>query len=403
MLKCARVKKMKLPGKELKEGLEEVIERIRKRFHSTTGVRGGENYLRGLLGTAERKNGWQMSEALGAQTPYAVQQFLYRGRFSADGIRDELRGYVSEKLGEPEGVLVVDDTGFIKQGKKSCGVKRQYTGTAGKITNCQIGVFLTYASKKGHTPIDRRLYLPEEWCGDQERRREAGIPDEVQFQTKPQMALEMIQEATRAGVPYRWVTGDCAYGDYRSIRRWLEDEGKCYVLCISSKEYIWQGFQQVRVSEILKSLPKEGWVEASCGDGSKGARVYDWLWLSVDQPTSGGLIRSLLVRRSKNVSEDLQAYSCCAPSGTPVEKLIETAGVRWTVECCFAESKSEVGLDQYEVRTFDGWYKHITMACLALALLTVLSAFSMDTRTFQEHDPASHTLEAFKRGRGLRV
>ena len=394
---------MELPGKELEQGFDELMGQIGHVFANESGFRMGRNYLRGLMSPIERKNGWQMAECLGSETPYALQQFLYRGRFSADALRDELRLYAGEKLGEPDGILVVDDTGFLKQGKKSCGVKRQYTGTAGKITNCQVGTFLTYASRKGHTPIDRRLYLPEEWCEDAARRRAAGVPDKVTFQTKPQMALEMIQEATAAGTPYTWVTGDCAYGDYRAIRLWLEEQGKCYVLCVSGKEYIWQNGSQICVSEILKTFPSEGWFEASCGDGSKGDRVYDWMCFDLNQFTPEGFKRTLLIRRSKTDLNDLQAYLCYAPKNTPVEKLIQTAGVRWTVECCFAESKSEVGLDQYEVRSFDGWYKHITLSCLALALLTVLSAFSMDTKTMQEHNPGSNSLEAFKKGRGLLV
>lgn len=393
---------MDIPGRELEEGFDELMARLRGAFSNKAGFQMAQNYLRGLLSPIERKNGWQMAECLGASTPYALQQFLYRGRFTADDLRDELRSYVSEKIGQPDGVFVMDDTGFLKQGKKSCGVKRQYTGTAGKITNCQVGVFLTYASSIGHTPIDRRLYLPEEWCEDKERRRSAGVPDEVTFQTKPQMALEMIREAHDAGIPWTWMAGDCAYGDYRAIRQWLEEHEKSYVLCVSGKEYLWQGAEQVRVSEILKSLPGEGWLEGSCGDGSKGTRVYDWMWFDLNQPVPKGFTRSMLVRRSKTDPEDLQAYLCYAPVKTPVEKLMRIAGVRWTVECCFAETKSEVGMDQYEVRSFDGWYKHITLACLALALLTVLSAYSMDTKTLQAHSPASHSLEAFKRGRCLR-
>ena len=394
---------MELPGRELEQGFDELVGRIGHVFANESGFRMARNYLRGLLSPIERKNGWQLAECLGDETPYALQQFLYRGKFSADKLRDELRLYAGEKLGEPDGVLVIDDTGFLKQGKKSCGVKRQYSGTAGKITNCQIGVFLTYASGKGHTPIDRRLYLPEEWCEDLSRRRGAGVPEDVIFQTKPQMALEMIQEATAAGTPYLWVTGDCAYGDYRTIRLWLEEQRKCYALCVSGKEYIWQNDRQIRVSEILNSLPAEGWLEASCGDGSKGSRVYDWMCFALKQSAPEGFTRTMLIRRSKTDLEDLQAYLCCAPTNTPVEKLVRIAGVRWTVECCFAESKAEVGLDHYEVRSYGGWYKHITLACLALALLTVLSAFSMDTKTMQEHNPASNSLEGFKKGRGLRV
>lgn len=394
---------MELPGRELEHGFNELMGRIGGVFANEAGYRMGQKYLRGLMSPIERKNGWQMAEALGQETPYAVQQFLFRGRFSPDALRDELRTYVGDKIGDPEGVMVVDDTGFIKKGEKSCGVKRQYSGTAGKIENCQIGVFLTYASDKGHAPIDRRLYIPSDWCDDRERCRAAGVPDDVGFQTKPQMALDMIKEATGTGMPYTWVTGDCAYGDYRSIRLWLEEQGKCYVFCVSGKECLWRGGVQIRVSEILRALPEDGWFEASCGDGAKGARVYDWMWFDLGQSASQGFMRSMLIRRSKSDPEDLQAYLCCAPVNTPADKLVHIAGLRWTVECCFAETKSEVGMDHYEVRSYDGWYKHITLACLALSLLTVLSIHSMDTKTFQEHDPVSNSLEAFKRGRGLRV
>lgn len=358
--------------------------------------------MQGLLSPIERKNGWQMAEAVGDTTPYVMQQFLYRGQFSADELRDELRGYVSEKLGDEDGVLVVDETGFLKQGKMSCGVKRQYSGTAGRIENCQIGVFLTYASGKGHAPIDRRLYIPEDWFSDPERCRKAGIPENVIFQTKPKMALEMIQEATAAGVPYRWVTGDCVYGDYRTIRMWLEDIRKCYVLCVSGKEYIQDGWRRISVSSILKGLDEDGWFEASCGDGSKGARIYDWQVSGITTPSIDGWKRHLLVRRSKTDGA-MRAYICFAPENTPVEKLVQIAGTRWTVERCFAESKSEVGLDQYEVRSYSGWYKHITFACLALALLTCISSYSLDTKSIQQHNPSSSSLEGFKRGRGLRV
>ena len=245
-------------------------------FHGELGFRNAQKYIKGLLGPIERKNGWQMSEYLGETSPYKLQQFIYRGSYSANELRDILRKYVVERLGEEEGVMVIDDTGFLKKGKKSCGVKRQYSGTAGKIENCQIGVFLTYASSKGHNPIDRRLYIPEDWMEDKERLAEAGVPDSVKFQTKPQMGLEMIQEATKAGVPYKWMTGDSAYGDYRDIRQWLEQNKKCYVMCVSGKEYIWVANKQVSVANVLKSLPEDAWFEASCGDGSKGSRIYDW-------------------------------------------------------------------------------------------------------------------------------
>ena len=391
-----------MPTREIDAAYLEMMERIGKIFPSEPGLRTARKYMQGLLSPIARKNGWQMAEAVGDTTPYVLQQFLYRGQFSADELRGELRGYVSEKLGDEDGVLVVDETGFLKQGKMSCGVKRQYSGTAGRIENCQIGVFLTYASDKGHAPIDRRLYIPEDWFADPERYGKSGVPENVIFQTKPKMALEMIQEATAAGVPYRWVTGDCVYGDYRTIRMWLEDIRKCYVLCVSGKEYIQDGWRRISVSSILKGLDEDGWFEASCGDGSKGARIYDWQVSGITTPSIDGWKRHLLVRRSKTDGA-MRAYICFAPENTPVEKLIQIAGTRWTVERCFAESKSEVGLDQYEVRSYSGWYKHITFACLALALLTCISSNSLDTKSIQQHNPSSSSLEGFKRGRGLRV
>ena len=394
---------MEIKQREVESEFNALAQRLSGIFVSEAGYQNMQKYLKGLLGTAERKNGWQMAEYLGESTPYAVQQFIYRGRFSSDGLRDELKSYVNENLGEEDGVLVVDETGFLKQGKHSCGVKRQYSGTAGRIENCQIGVFLTYASQKGHSPIDRRLYMPKEWIDDPERRKKAGVPENVIFQTKPQMALEMIKEATASGMLYKWVTGDCVYGDYGDIRCWLEENKKCYVLSVSGKAYVWRGKKQESVGSILKNLPEEGWFEASCGDGSKGARIYDWLVLEINPGTVPEFKRSLLIRRSKSAPNELRAYICFAPVDTPAQKLVVTAGTRWTVETCFKESKSEVGLDQYEVRSYEGWYKHITLACIALAFITVLSGKSFDTKSLQQHNPEQSSLEAFKKGRNLHV
>jgi SRSO17 transposase len=332
-----------------------------------------------------------------------LQQFIYRGRFSADDLRDELRSYVGEELGEEDGTIVMDDTGFLKKGKKSCGVKRQYSGTAGRIENCQIGVFLSYASKKGNALIDRRLYLPKEWIEDKERRDAAGVPKNMEFRTKPEMAFEMLKEATECGIPYTWVTGDCAYGDYRAIRTWLEENRKCYAMSVSGKEYVWKDSAQVCVGDLLKSLPDEGWFTESCGSGSKGERLYDWMIVEINPPSQEGHTRFMLVRRSKTEDGKLRAYICFAPIDTPIAKFIEIIGVRWTIETCFQEAKTEVGLDQYEVRSFDGWYKHITFSCLALALLSVFSVNSLGKKPMQECNPASSSLEAFKKGRKLRV
>ncbi|MCL2775996.1 MAG: IS701 family transposase [Oscillospiraceae bacterium] len=394
---------MEITNREVEEAYNKMMSRISGVFAGEQGFVNAQKYMKGLLSEAKRKNGWQIAENQGESTPYTLQQFIYRGVYSADELRDELRGYVSEELGEADGVLVTDDTGFIKQGEKSCGVQRQYTGTAGKTENCQLGVFLTYSSSKGHTPLDRRLYLPQKWTDDKVRRDEAGVPKEATFQTKPQMAYEMIREATAAGVPYMWVTGDCAYGDYDAMREWLENNGKCYVLCVSMKEYVKYDGTKVCVGGIVKGLSDDGWFEARCGDGSKGARIYDWQTLDLLNEVQHGKKHTMLFRRSKSDPTEIRAYICFAPVGTPAQKLVEIAGTRWTVETCFKESKGLVGLDQYEVRSYDSWYKHITFSLLALALITVLSAKSLDTKTLQQHNPASKTLDEFKRGRNLRV
>jgi SRSO17 transposase len=387
---------------KLETAFDELITQISDVFPSKQGCISAKKYLTGLLSQVEHKNNWQLAEALGETTPYKLQQFLYRGRFSADKLKDHLQTYVNEKLGDPDGVLVVDETGFLKQGKRSCGVKRQYSGTAGRIENCQIGVFLTYTNKKGHTPIDRRLYIPKDWFDDPQRCEKAGVPKTVEFQTKPEMALEMIQNATSAGVSYTWVTGDCVYGDYRTMRLWLEEQRKCYVFCVSGKECLQDGWQQVSVSSVLKNLDEQKWFLASCGDGSKGARVYDWQALELEFPVVEGWRRCLLVRKSRSDGE-LRAYVCFAPKEVAVLKFVEVAGVGWAVECCFGESKSLVGLDQYEVQSYLGWYKHITFACLAHALLTVLSSCSLDVKTIQQHSPSSCSLVEFKKKRGLHV
>jgi len=390
---------MEIKVREVESEYNKLMNRIGEVFYSDFGFENAKKYMKGLLSSASRKNGWQLSEIVGESTPYKLQQFIYRGRYSADKVRDITREYVNEKLGEPDGVLVVDDTGFIKQGDKSCGVQRQYTGTAGKICNCQLGVFLSYAGTKGHTPIDRRLYMPQVWTDDKARRTEAGVPEDLEFATKPELALEMIQEATSAGMAYKWVTGDCAYGDYDKLRKWLEENEKCYVLNISRKEYI----DNESVGVMLSKLPSDGWFEASCGDGSKGARVYDWYILETSGVTPIGFKHVMLVRRSKSDPEEMKAFLAFAPKDTPAQKLIEVAGTRWTVEMCFKESKGEVGLDQYEVRSYDSWYKHITFAMAALALITVLASQSMNTKTLQQHNPVSSSLDEFKKGRNLRV
>jgi SRSO17 transposase len=354
--------------------LDQVMERIGPRFMRLEARQRARQYLQGLLSPAERKNGWQLAEMVGDSTPYGLQQFLYRGAWEANALRDDLRQYVAAALGDEEAVLIIDETGFVKKGDCSAGVQRQYSGTAGRIENSQIGVFLAYAAAQGTALIDRALYLPQSWTDDRPRCRQAHIPDEVAFATKPKMALQMLQEAVAHDVPFGWVTGDSVYGDYRRIRLWLETLPKRYVLAVSAKEYVWMGWQQMRVGDMLAQLPDAGWVRLSAGDGAKGPRLYDWQLIPVNAPQIEGWQRWLLVRRSLEDATDLATFACCAPADTPLQKLVQVAGSRWHIETAFEEAKGEVGLDHYEVRSFTGWYRHITLACLAHALLVVVRA-----------------------------
>ena len=340
--------------------LDRVLARIAARFARTEARQRAKAYLQGLLSPAERKNSWQLAEMLGEATPYGLQQFLYRSVWEADALRDDLRQYVVEQLGDEQAILIVDETGFIKKGDQSAGVQRQYSGTAGKRENCQIGVFVAYATTHSTALIDRALYVPQSWSDDRERCRRAGIPDSVAFATKPQMALRMLQEAVAHDVPFGWVTGDSVYGDYRKIRLWLESLPKPYVLAVSAKECVWMGFQQLRVGKVLAQLPEDGWVRLSAGDGAKGPRLYDWQLVPVNAPLVEGWQRWLLVRRSLEDPTELAAFACCAPAATPLEQLVQVAGSRWRIESAFEEAKGEVGLDHYEVRSFQGWYRHIT-------------------------------------------
>ena len=256
----------------------EVERRIGPQFARREVRRRAGAYIRGLLSPIERKNGWQLAEVNGETTPYGVQHLLGRAMWDADALRNDLCPYVVEHLGDPQAVLVVDETGFLKKGQQSAGVARQYSGTAGRIENSQIGVFVTYASPQGHLLLDRELYLPKEWTSDKARCEAAGIPAERTFATKPQLAQQMLQRAFDAGVPAAWVTGDSVYGDNRSLRLWLEANHHAYVMAVSGKEYVWHAGRQRQVKTLLAALGTEGWCRLSAGDGSKGPRWYDWCW-----------------------------------------------------------------------------------------------------------------------------
>ena len=331
-------------------------------------------YLQGLLSPAERKNSWQLAEVSGETTPYGFQHLLGRALWDPEAVRDELRTYVKHHLGDPTAVLVLDETGFLKKGQHSAGVARQYSGTAGRIENCQIGVFVGYAGQLGHTLLDCELYIPEEWTSNRERCQRAGIPQDRSFATKPQLAKRMVARAFAAGVPAKWVTGDSVYGNDRRLRLWLEDRPQAYVLAVSRKEYVWLAWQQRQVKTLLATLPEDGWTRLSAGHGAKGPRWYDWRWLPLAEPLEPAWRRWLLVRRSVNDTTELRAYVVFAPQDTTLEEAVCVAGTRWVIEQLFEAAKGEVGLDHYEVRSWTGWYRHITLAMWALALLTVLRA-----------------------------
>ena len=352
----------------------QVERRIAPIFARSDAHKRAMTYLAGLLSPAERKNSWQLAEISGDPNPYGFQHLLGRADWNPDALRDRLRTYVTDYLADPDAVGVIDETGFLKKGRHSAGVARQYSGTAGRIENCQIGVVLAYASLHGHTLIDRELYLPKEWIDDRERCRRSGIPDERAFATKPELARQMLERAFEAGVLLAWVTGDSVYGDDRALRGWLEKRKQAYVLAVSGKESVWLRDQQQQIKTILAELSSEGWERLSAGAGSKGPRLYDWRRLELSAPAQQGWTRFLLVRRSISDPSELTGYIVFARAHTTLSELVRVAGTRWTVEESIQTAKGEVGLDHYEVRSWTGWYRHMSLAMWAQAFLSVIRA-----------------------------
>jgi SRSO17 transposase len=359
-------------------GLKEITERIGPCFIRSETRAMSALYLETLLKSVPRKNCWQMAEAACENNPYGMQRLLCHAQWNADTVRDDLRDYVMEHLGEPEAIGVIDETGFIKQGDKSVGVQRQYCGTAGKIENCQIGVFLAYSSSKGSAFLDRELYLPESWTDNPSRRQEAGVPEKTRFATKPELAKRMLARARDAGVGFRWVTGDSIYGNDRGLRKWLEKRRQPYVLEVRSNQYLWWlDFRQYRVDKLAGKIEPGSWQRLSIGEGSKGLRLYDWAWIKL--PDFGpvppaGWRRWLLVRRSIEKPDEIAYFLAAGPETATLEELARIAGKRWTIEMAFEEAKGEAGLDEYEVRKWDSWYRHITLSLLAHAYLVVCRA-----------------------------
>ena len=353
-------------------------------------------YLRGLMSSVPRKNSWQVAEAVGDRIPDATQRLLYRSKWSADAARDRLRQFVVEVFGEEDAIGVVDESGFIKKGKHSVGVKRQYSGTAGKVENCQIGTFLSYATTKGHAFLDRRLYLPKEWCSDLERRERAKVPADVIFQTKPEQAMAMLKDAWQAGVPMRWVAGDEVYGDATALRDLIARNERWYVLAVRTHTPVWTERPQViepepqerprprtqvrlaedappaiTVKEVVDHWPESCWQRLTVAEGEKGLITYDWACQRVIEKCDGlpGREAWLIARRSPSDPTHIAYYLSNAPADMPLLKLAQVASTRYTVEQCIEEAKGETGLDEYEVRHWHSWHRHITLSMMAHAWL----------------------------------
>lgn len=362
--------------------LRDVKARIRPLFTQERVARSAGSFLDGLLGNEPRKTGWMRGEAAGDPGPWRQQAILGRGRWDADALRDIVREYALETLADEDAVLVIDETGFLKQGKASCGVARQYTGSAGKITNCQIGVLASYVSRHGHAFIDRALYLPKEWTDDAERMKVAHVPDDVGFATKPQIAEKIISRAIAAKVPFSFVAADSVYGTGK-LETMLRKAGKGYVLGVAANHVFnsWGKKRFVRgpAAQIAQSLPEKAWRRLSAGEGTKGLRLYDWAYMALadleggeyNSALSGTWTRGLLIRR--NIADgDLAFFSTWCPKGTSIEKLVQVEGCRWAIEDSFETAKNEFGLDHNESRSWHGWHRHVSLVMLAFAMMAVI-------------------------------
>ncbi len=345
----------------------------RRELRETAGA-----FLEGLLSGVERKTGWLLAEQAGLDHPARIQALLGRSRWEADALRDHVRDYALEALGDPDGVLVVDETGFLKKGVHSVGVARQYSGTAGRVENAQVGVFLAYASRFGQALIDRRLYLPEAWAGDDERRAKAGVPAGITFATKPAIARDLVAAALDAGAPCAFVLADALYGSDTQLRRMLEDRNQPYVLAVRSNHHLrfldgW-ALVQTDPATMADDLPPEAWTPHAAGEGAKGMRLYDWTRIPLPWTRPDGFERFLLIRRSRRDPERRAYYLVFCPAGTTLAELAGVAGLRWTIAECFQRAKDDLGLDHCEARSWHGWHRHMSLVMAAAAFLARLAA-----------------------------
>jgi SRSO17 transposase len=355
-------------------------------------------FIDGLLSGISRKTGWLMAEQAGLDRPYRMQSLLGRSSWNADVLRDLVRAEVIGSLGDPRGVLVVDETGFLKKGTHSVGVARQYSGTAGRIENCQIGVFLGYASPLGQALIDRRLYLPDAWAADAARRRQVRVPEPMAFATKPQIACDLIAAALDAGTPCAWVLADALYGSDSRLRRMLEARRQPYVLAVRSNHMLRMltatGLLQTDPAQLAEALPGTAWAAHAAGEGSKGPRLYEWARIALPWTVDQGFERWLLIRRSRRDRQDRAYYLVFAPADTDLAELAGAAGLRWTIEECFQRAKEELGLDHCEARSWHGWHRHMTLCMAALAFLAGLSAQLRRVAASKPNERSPHAIAA---------
>jgi len=356
--------------------------RAGSRFRRAEPRRRARAFALGLLAELPRVNCWTIAGHAGDSSPDGMQHLLARARWDADGVRDDVRGYVAEHLGDPGAVLVVDETGDLKKGTATAGVQRQYTGTAGRIENAQVAVYLGYSAPAGHALIDRELYLPRSWTGDPERCAAAGIPEDTAFATKPQLARRMIERAAAAGVAFGWVAGDEVYGDNGPLRGWLEEQDIAHVLAVACRHRVPAGAGlALRADELAARLPKRAWQQLPAGEGAKGKRYYDWAWIMIGDRRPGH--RHLLIRRNRSTGE-LACHRCYSPHPVTLGTLVTVAGLRWTIEENFQAGKGLTGQDEHQVRRWTSWYRWVTLAMLAAAVLTIAAAAERTRRVAPE-------------------
>jgi SRSO17 transposase len=388
------------------QALSHVHARIAPRFARAEPRRRVLRYLQGLLSSVERKNGWQLAEHACEATPYGMQRLLSCAAWDTDGVRDDLRAYALEQLGQQSAILLIDETSFPKRGTKSAGVGMQYCGTTGQVENCQVGVFLSYVTAKGHTLVDRELYLPFDWTADPTRCQDANIPESVRFQTKPELAMQMLSRIHQAHLPISWVVADTVYGGNLDLRTWLEAHGYPYVLAVACDEPVGiltpEGERRrvgVRDVEALL-LAEQDWQRLAMSEGTKGPRLFDWAAVPILHRWEADGRHWLLIRRNLSDPQEKAYYFVSGPSGTTLPQMVTASGARWHIEEDFATAK-DLGLDHYQVRSFVAWYRHITLVMLAHVFLTGICAQAIPVACPPLTAEAPVTLDAASHARPL--